>query len=97
MLNLTKDDGAVAVLHFIEDGDSERCLSVSDLNIDVIKDLEEGGTVVPAASFVLNGFGDVGAGEAGDRHPEEIVGSVAAFGKERRQALLNLVESSFLP
>jgi len=82
LLDLSEDDTARAILHLIEDGDTKRCLVMAWRDFKVIENAEESGALVPAADTVGNWLEDVGTGQAGDGHPEDVILSVAALEKE---------------
>lgn len=54
MLNLTEDYGTVAVLHLVEDWDTEGSLSIARFNGHIIEDFKESGTTVPTADGVAH-------------------------------------------
>ena len=61
LLNLTEDHGTVAVLHLVEDGDTEGSFSITRLNGHIIEDIKEVGATVPTADGVAHLFNDVGS------------------------------------
>lgn len=54
LLNLTEDYGTVAVLHLVEDWDTEGSLSIARFNGHIIEDFKESGTTVPTADGVAH-------------------------------------------